>query len=102
MHAGNHAAYLDAIRAEGERARAEYDLLLLPGLELTYDELDPALAAHAVAVGLDRFVGVDHGLDAALERARAAGAALIAAHPYAPDLAEGAHRRTAAVRVRVA
>jgi hypothetical protein len=38
--------YLDAIRGEAERARAEYDLLLLPGLELTYDDVDPALAAH--------------------------------------------------------
>jgi hypothetical protein len=26
--------------------------VVLPGLELTYDDTDPALAAHAVAVGL--------------------------------------------------
>lgn len=95
VHAGNHAAYLEAIRAEVERARVEYDLLLMPGLELTYDDAEPTLAAHAVAVGLDRFVGVDPGLDVALDRARAAGAALIAAHPYTPDQAEGAWRRTA-------
>jgi len=94
VHAANHAAYLDAIRGEAPRARAEYDLLLLPGLELTYDDVDASLAAHAVAVGLDCFVGVDLGIDVALERARAAGAALIAAHPYAPDEAEGAWRRT--------
>ncbi|MGZ4396666.1 MAG: hypothetical protein ACXVZ2_15035 [Gaiellaceae bacterium] len=31
IHAANYAAYLDAIRSETERARAEYDLLLLPG-----------------------------------------------------------------------
>ena len=92
---GTTLAYLDAIRDEAERARAEYDLLLLPGLELTYDDVDPALAAHAVAVGLDRFVGVDLGIDVALERARAAGAALIAAHPYTRGQAEGARRRTA-------
>jgi hypothetical protein len=95
VHAGNYAAYLEAIRAEAERARAEYDLLLLSGLELTYDDADPTLAAHAVAVGLDRFVGVDLGLDVALERARAAGEALIAAHPYTAEQAEGAWRRTA-------
>ena len=95
VHAGNYAAYLGAIRGETERARAEYDLLLLPGLELTYDDVDPNLAAHAVAVGLDCFVGVDLGIDVALERGRAAGAALIAAHPYEPGRAEGAWRRTA-------
>ena len=40
-------------------------------------------------------MGVDLGIDVALERARAAGAALIAAHPYTPGQADGAWRRTA-------
>src|SRR6478672_8376053 len=83
VHAGNHAAYLEAIGAEAERARERYGLLVLPGLELTGDDDDPRRAAHAVAVGLHRFVGMEHGLDEALREARAAGAALIAAHPYA-------------------
>ena len=95
VHAGNHAAYLAAIHSEAERARAEYDLLLLPGLELTFDDVEPSLGAHALAIGLERFVSVDMGLDAALERARAAGAALVAAHPYTAEQAEGAWRRTA-------
>jgi processive 1,2-diacylglycerol beta-glucosyltransferase len=37
---------------------------------------------------------VDAGLDQALADARAAGAALIAAHPYAPSAAGGAPRET--------
>jgi hypothetical protein len=83
VHAGNHAAYLDAVAVEGERARERYGMLVLPGLELTDDHADPRRAAHAVAVGLHRYVGLEHGLDEALREARAAGAALIAAHPYA-------------------
>jgi predicted metal-dependent phosphoesterase TrpH len=83
VHAANHAAYLEAIEAEAERALERYGLLVLPGLELTEDHDDPRRAAHAVAVGLRPFVGMEHGLDAALREARAAGAALIAAHPYA-------------------
>ncbi|MBV8258246.1 MAG: hypothetical protein JO073_10565 [Actinobacteria bacterium] len=82
VHAGNHAAYLAAIEVEAERARREYDLLLVPGLELTFNDSDPFLAAHAVAVGCRAFVGVDHGIDAALVHARSEGAALVAAHPY--------------------
>src|SRR5262245_38012794 len=74
--------YLGAIEAEAARARAQYDLLVLPGLELTDHHADPRHAAHAVAVGLRQFVGIDQGLDAALEEASAAGAVLIAAHPY--------------------
>jgi predicted metal-dependent phosphoesterase TrpH len=82
------AEYLAAIEAEAAYARAAYDLLVLPGLELTWDDVDPARAAHAVAVGLRTYVGLDDGLDDALVRARAGGAALLAAHPY--DLAAAA------------
>ena len=78
----NHAAYLADLDGQVERAREDYDLLLLPGLELSYNDADPYLAAHAVAVGLRSFVGVDDGIDVALERARHEGAALTAAHPY--------------------
>jgi 3',5'-nucleoside bisphosphate phosphatase len=82
VHGANHADYLAEVLAQAERARREYDLLLVPGLELTYNDLDSRLAGHAVAVGCRTFVGVDHGLDVALARAREYGAALIAAHPY--------------------
>jgi predicted metal-dependent phosphoesterase TrpH len=87
--------YLAAIEREARRARATYGLLLVPGLELTYDDHDPLRAAHAVAVGLRTFVGVDRGLEQALADARSAGAALIAAHPYAPSAAGNAARTTA-------
>jgi predicted metal-dependent phosphoesterase TrpH len=82
VHAGNHADYVAEIAAQAERARREYDLLVLPGLELTYDDADPFKAAHAVAVGVREFIDLDSGLEPALARARSAGAALIAAHPY--------------------
>jgi len=82
VHAGNHAGYLAEIEEQARRARREYDLLVLPGLELSYNDLDPNLAAHAVAVGCRAFVGVDDGPWAALAHARREGAALIAAHPF--------------------
>jgi predicted metal-dependent phosphoesterase TrpH len=93
VHAANHADYLAEIEAQAERARREYDLLLLPGLELTYNDLDPFLAAHAVAVGCRAFAGVDRGLDAALARVRGEGAALVAAHPYGRRRSGGPPRR---------
>jgi hypothetical protein len=88
-----HADYIAAVAVEAERALDLYDLLVLPGLELTYDD-GPARAAHAVAVGLDRFVGLDDGLEAALVAARLAGAAFIAAHPYALDESRHSMRGT--------
>jgi predicted metal-dependent phosphoesterase TrpH len=82
VHAGNYADYVAEIAAEAERARRDYDLLVVPGLELTYDDPDPFASAHTLAVGLRDFVSVDDGVEPALISAREAGAALIAAHPY--------------------
>jgi predicted metal-dependent phosphoesterase TrpH len=96
VHAGTYDAYLRAIRAEALRARELYDLLVIPGLELTYDDPDPLRAGHAVAVGLRSYVDVSAGLDVALAEARANGAALVAAHPYSPEQLAGATRATAA------
>ena len=81
---------------EAERARRLYDLLVLPGLELTVEDDDPIEAGHACAIGLHGFVGVDDGLEPALRAARAHGAALVAAHPYLPSEAHSSHRRTGA------
>lgn len=89
-----HASYVADILREAERARALYDLLVLPGVELTYNAEDPDEAAHAVAVGLDQFVSVDDGIDGAIEMARRAGAAIIAAHPFDDEPCEFESRRT--------
>lgn len=82
VHAGNHAAYHAAVTAEAARARSVYGMLVLHGLELSINDVDPLRAAHAVAVGCAEFVDVDDGLEQALTAARSAGAALIAAHPF--------------------
>jgi 3',5'-nucleoside bisphosphate phosphatase len=70
VDAANFDAYLREIEAEAERAWATYGLLVLPGLELTYDDRDPARAAHALALGLRSFVGLEHGFERSA-RARA-------------------------------
>ena len=82
VRAPDFAGYLEELAVEAERARRLYDLLVIPGLELTYEDHDPSLGGHALAIGLRRFVGVEDGLEEALRAARAHGAALVAAHPY--------------------
>jgi hypothetical protein len=92
LTAGRYPAYLAAIREEARRAEALYGMLVIPGLELTYDDpADSTRSAHAVAVGLERFVSLDRGIGAAMEEARGAGAVLIAAHPHGavPDTTPG-------------
>ena len=75
-------AYAAAVRSEGERALAAYGLIVIPGLELSDNHDDPDLAAHALALGLERFVSVDAGIVPALEAANDQNAAVVAAHPY--------------------
>ena len=96
VQAADFRAYLEEIDAEAERARRLYDLLVLPGLELTHEAPEAEAAGHAVALGLRDFVGMGAGLEQALRAARAQGAALVAAHPYSLDDAGLAVRRTAA------
>ena len=69
VHAGNFDEYLEAIEAEAARARLLYDLVVIPGLELTDQHADPRHAAHALALGLRQFVGVDQGIEGALTEA---------------------------------
>jgi predicted metal-dependent phosphoesterase TrpH len=90
----DYPAYLAEIAVEALRARTVYGLLVLPGLELTFNDTDPTAAAHAVAVGLREYVSVDAGIEEALRTARAAGAATIAAHPYDVEPAPSASRLT--------
>jgi 3',5'-nucleoside bisphosphate phosphatase len=87
-------AYLAEIELEAARARDQYGLLLVPGLELSYNDSDPALSAHALALGVRSFVSVDAGIDEAIELAVQAGAALVAAHPFDEETAAQPGRLT--------
>jgi predicted metal-dependent phosphoesterase TrpH len=100
IHGGTFPAYLAAIESEARRARELYDLLVIPGIELTYDDPDPLQAAHVVAVGLRDYVALDDGLETALASARAHRATLVAAHPYSPEQLACATRGTAAFAAR--
>jgi predicted metal-dependent phosphoesterase TrpH len=95
LPAGRAAAYFEQLAEEAERARARYDLVVIPGLELTFDDDDPCLAAHALAIGVRDYVSLDGGLDRALTEAREWGAALVGAHPYTLEGTRTATRTTA-------
>ena len=87
-------AYLAELEREATRAREQYGLLVVPGLELSYNDPDPCLSAHALALGLRSFVPVDSGIDEAIETAVLAGAALVAAHPFDDEPASHPGRLT--------
>jgi hypothetical protein len=78
----NIAAYLAEIERERARALSMFGLLLVPGLELTYNDPDPDRACHALAIAPRRLVGMDDGPAAAMEQACDLDAAVVVAHPY--------------------
>ena len=81
----NWQAYREEIQAEAERARREYGLVLVRGVELSENHADPDRVAHAVALGLERLPGLEGGVLQAMVAAAREGAAVIAAHPYDAD-----------------
>jgi hypothetical protein len=87
VNAQNFDGYLREIERERARASSAYGLVLVPGLELTYNDPDPDRACHAVALGLEKLVSMDDGPAAALEAARDFGAAIVVAHPHELGLA---------------
>ncbi len=92
------AGYLSEIEREGERAWSRYRLLVIPGLELTFDADADDESAHVLALGLREHVAVEPPLDVLLGRARATGAALVAAHPDGGDEPSGRSTRAFARR----
>ena len=73
--------YLGEVEREAARAWRTYGMLVVPGLELTFNDEEPVMAAHVVAIGLRQFVSVDGGIADAMRSAAQAGAVLVAAHP---------------------
>ena len=86
--------YLTEVEREAERAWRTYGMLVVPGLELTFNDAEPVLAAHAVAIGLREFVSVDDGIADAMRSAALAGAAIVAAHPNGDEPAPQRGRLT--------
>ena len=62
-------AYLAEVEREAARAWRTYGMLVFPGLELTFNDDEPVMAAHAVAIGLREFVSVDDGIAEAMRTA---------------------------------
>jgi 3',5'-nucleoside bisphosphate phosphatase len=95
VDAASWTGYAAELEREAKRAWGRYGMLVVPGLELTYNDVRPAEAAHALAIGLRSFVSVEDGIAGAMSAAAEAGAAVVAAHPFeASDAATGNLRLT--------
>jgi predicted metal-dependent phosphoesterase TrpH len=75
-------AYLAEIAAEADRAMSQYNLLVIPGAEVTQNHIRAKRNSHIVALNIREYISADQSAEAILEEIRRQGAFSIACHPH--------------------
>jgi predicted metal-dependent phosphoesterase TrpH len=75
-------AYLEEIAAEARRARKLYDLLVIPGAEITQNHIRSKMNSHIVALNIHEHISADQPAEDILHAIRRQGALSIACHPH--------------------
>jgi len=75
-------AYMADIASEAERAKRQYDLLVIPGAEVTQNHIRSKNNSHIVALNLREFISADQPAEDILKEIRRQGAFSIACHPH--------------------
>lgn len=74
--------YLEDIDREARRARRLYDLLVIPGAEVTQNHISSKKNAHIVALNIQEYISADQSAEEILREIRRQGALSIACHPH--------------------
>lgn len=75
------SSYLEEIAEQAERALKQYNMLVIPGFEVTKNSTDPKLSAHILALGVTEWISPDLTVEDILYKIRDLGGLSIAAHP---------------------
>jgi predicted metal-dependent phosphoesterase TrpH len=74
--------YMEILKSEAERARWQYDMLVIPGVELTKNHFWGAhRSAHILALGVCDWISADGDVSDLCQKIRSEGAVSVAAHP---------------------
>jgi hypothetical protein len=77
----NFPTYLDIIRTEALRAEKEFNMVVIPGIEISKNSWSNHRSAHLLALGITDFISADGDIVDIARKIRAQGAVCIAAHP---------------------
>ena len=77
----NFPLYLEIIRSEAVRAWREYEMVVIPGFEVSKNSLSNHRSAHLLGLGVSEFVSADLEISQIIDRIREQNALVIAAHP---------------------
>lgn len=75
-------AYLADIQAEAARAKKEYDMLVIPGAEITQNGLRGSKNSHVIALDVKSYISADQKADEILKEIRRQDGLSIACHPH--------------------
>jgi predicted metal-dependent phosphoesterase TrpH len=75
-------AYLAEIQAEAHRAKQLYDLLVVPGAEITQNHIRSKRNSHIVALNITEFITADQPAEDILRAIRRQAALSVACHPH--------------------
>jgi predicted metal-dependent phosphoesterase TrpH len=84
-------AYLEDIATEATRAKRLYNLLVIPGAEITQNHIRSKKNSHIVALNIREYISADQPAEDILRAIRSQGALSIACHPH--------HRTTRRVEI---
>lgn len=77
----NFQNYLNEMWVQAKRAKAEYDMVLIPGIEITKNSFVHANSAHILALGISSWVDPNSSIVEICQQIKMQGAVSIAAHP---------------------
>ena len=75
-------AYLANIQDEARRAKRLYDMLVIPGAEITQNHIRSKRNSHIIALNIAKFISADQPAEDILREIRQQGAFSIACHPH--------------------
>jgi hypothetical protein len=73
--------YMAILESEAQRAWEQYQMVVIPGYELTKNSVSNHRSAHILALGVSRYMTADGDVRDLARSVRAQGALAIAAHP---------------------
>jgi len=74
--------YVSLLRQEAKRAWLEYEMLVIPGFEITKNSFVNHRSAHILILGIETYIDPDLSVEKILAKAKSLGALTIAAHPF--------------------
>ena len=74
--------YLADIAREAQRAKRDYGMLVIPGVEVTQNHIRARKNSHVIALGIKKYISADQNAEDILKEIRRQGALSIACHPH--------------------